>query len=104
AQGTDMPIHRTGRSRLLALQKVAVADQCNRGQQVQRQGTLLFVLIPCQEAFNRTFIAADGALGMIVGLQITKPLIQKRLRRRGGRLSAHCVFSPVSVFSLVFWW
>jgi hypothetical protein len=83
---------------------IAVANQgdgCERGK---GQRAVFFLTVPDQKALDRAFVTADRSFRAIIGLEVFQPTLQREFgiwrndRRRGHG------FSPVSVFSPVFFW
>jgi hypothetical protein len=83
---------------------IAIADQGDGSKRRKGEWSLLFVGIPDEETLNCTFIATDSALRTVACLEFFKPVRESLFKRERGNRRGHHVFSPVSVFSPVFFW
>src|SRR5260370_42610903 len=97
-----MSIDGTGGPALRSLQRVSVPNQGNGCERCKGERSLLLTSIPTEKALDGAFITPDRPLCPIAGLQLIKPARKNLFRRRRGSGSHRHVFSPVSVFSPVF--
>lgn len=97
-----MSVDGTCRPSLRPLQLIAIAHQGDGGQGCKGEWALFLAGVPGEESFHRAFVATDGAFGTIGLLQLIEPERENLLKRRRGECSSRHVFSPVSVFSPVF--